>query len=691
MNHNYIQVIVCVLLSISGYSASIAQSSGPDFLDCSSTPDSLCVQDEGVRLPSNNQLFLGEEDPDATSCSVHISRTKQITTDCGNQLHYRVELFLNDTGAAIILQPLTTVSIDSSGQATLFFDTELSPDSLIQLGGIPYQNECNVYHRIVWIVVDSCGLENSCTSNVHLFDCGEPIATLYTSPITEVMPSGCQLTLYARDFYIGGRDDCSLSDQFEYSFEEDWYNPDSISVCPPAFGVEVPGHIWIGDEGVDQNCDGQIAWTERNRVELPFMIIFIDNNGVCCEPDLDSILTGEIITVYRDEGINQVNVSLLRTGTFFPTYVTGPDGRYTFHLMLTGQETTIVPEKNDRHRNGVSTLDLVKIQKHLLGIEPFNAPFQYIAADANNSQHVSAIDLIELRKLILGIYTELPQNQSWRFVAKDFGFPDTLETWTYASTITFTDMLPANADFYGIKIGDINGTANPDFAQILPRESLVPFELKTDQQFYIAGDIIDVPIRISSDQKLTGFQFTLAALGIEFLNILPGQISISEEHFAIHNDKMSVSWFEENTIDVSAEDILFTLQLRATTSGNIGQALSINSEITEAEIYLANEETFLPFLNVHGQHAESDLKIISCAPNPWKEETMIHFYLPESNQVDFTLSDVSGREIFSTNTYLKSGYHQHQLKASDFQGRGILFLRISTSNMSEVTKLIIVE
>ena len=103
MNHNYFQVIACVLLSFSGYNASIAQSSGPEFLDCLSTPDSLCVQDEGVRLPSNNQIYLGEEDPEATSCSVHVTQRKRVKSHCGETLQYEVLLFLNDTSTGYIL------------------------------------------------------------------------------------------------------------------------------------------------------------------------------------------------------------------------------------------------------------------------------------------------------------------------------------------------------------------------------------------------------------------------------------------------------------------------------------------------------------------------------------------------------------------------------------------------------------
>jgi hypothetical protein len=98
-------------------------------------------------------------------------------------------------------------------------------------------------------------------------------------------------------------------------------------------------------------------------------------------------------------------------------------------------EFTVNADRNDAHRNGVSTLDLVKIQKHLLGIETINNPYDLIAADANNSQNVSAIDLVELRKLILGIYTELPANKSWRFVDEGYQFADATNPWPFEESI----------------------------------------------------------------------------------------------------------------------------------------------------------------------------------------------------------------------------------------------------------------
>ena len=42
----------------------------------------------------------------------------------------------------------------------------------------------------------------------------------------------------------------------------------------------------------------------------------------------------------------------------------------------------------------------------------------------NKDNELTSVDLIELRKLILGIYNELPNNDSWRFVDKAYIFQD---------------------------------------------------------------------------------------------------------------------------------------------------------------------------------------------------------------------------------------------------------------------------
>jgi hypothetical protein len=52
-----------------------------------------------------------------------------------------------------------------------------------------------------------------------------------------------------------------------------------------------------------------------------------------------------------------------------------------------------------------------------------------IAADANNSQTITTSDIIMLRRLILSIVDDLPNNTSWRFVPASYSFPVPTNPW----------------------------------------------------------------------------------------------------------------------------------------------------------------------------------------------------------------------------------------------------------------------
>lgn len=197
MNHNYRSVIASLLFPLLGIGALTAQ---PEFLQCTSIPQSLCVADEGVRLPDNNQLYLGEGHPDATSCSVHVTQKKVVLSTCGGPFQYEVQLYMNDTSAAIVLKALTTITADSTGMAELYFNTEESPDAQISASGIPYTTGCLRYHRIKWIVTETCGSENVCEQLIDLYDCSKLAPENSSSTFWVQIPAGCQLALYAEDF-----------------------------------------------------------------------------------------------------------------------------------------------------------------------------------------------------------------------------------------------------------------------------------------------------------------------------------------------------------------------------------------------------------------------------------------------------------------------------------------------------------
>ncbi|MEZ4965182.1 MAG: T9SS type A sorting domain-containing protein [Saprospiraceae bacterium] len=126
---------------------------------------------------------------------------------------------------------------------------------------------------------------------------------------------------------------------------------------------------------------------------------------------------------------------------------------------LTDATITLTPSKPDQLINGISPNDMVRVQEHIDGINPFQSPYQWIAADANNDSVIDTFDIVECRKLMLGIYAELPDNSAWRMVAKSYQFPapDPL-TQPFPESVTFGlngDPVP-DLDFVAVRICDVS-------------------------------------------------------------------------------------------------------------------------------------------------------------------------------------------------------------------------------------------
>lgn len=91
---------------------------------------------------------------------------------------------------------------------------------------------------------------------------------------------------------------------------------------------------------------------------------------------------------------------------------------------------------------GVSTLDISLILMHILGISTLD-PIKLIAADANGDGRVSAADLVDIRRLILGKTPAFSIGVSWKFV------PELLDFMFTGSTIDLGNIL-------AIKVGHVN-------------------------------------------------------------------------------------------------------------------------------------------------------------------------------------------------------------------------------------------
>ena len=69
--------------------------------------------------------------------------------------------------------------------------------------------------------------------------------------------------------------------------------------------------------------------------------------------------------------------------------VTGADGQYLCPTLISGGSYEVVPTKNINHSEFISIADLIRLSRHLLGLEEFTSPFEYIAADCDNDAEIT--------------------------------------------------------------------------------------------------------------------------------------------------------------------------------------------------------------------------------------------------------------------------------------------------------------
>ena len=672
-----------------------------DFQNCYDAPVTAGVLSDRpvVTLPDNNQVFLGENNPLASRCSVHVLDTMHLGEACSPEITYDVKVWPFNGPTFLQIHNKRTIEVDTNGNAYAVLDTRTSNLLQVRLNGLPYNDRyCNPviggdkdYHRVLWTVEDGCGNVSTCEYLLRLEDQKAP-SPVCVNLSSVVMPSSGEVTIWASDFNASSFDDCTLAADLLYSFSGTTYEPSRSFSCEdladnggPQFIVE----IWVADEGNDQNCNGIITWDERNK-DYCNTFIFIDDNTGVCGPGGSF---GGAIETEELEKVELVDVTLFNdNGDIVDEFTTDKDGIFEFYLTNNPLlDYTVEADRNDDPTNGVSTLDLVKIQKHLLGIQELGSAYKLIAADANNSESVSAIDLVELRKLLLGLYTELPNNRSWRFVDADYVFADESNPWPFNEVID-VDQLTMDNGYVGVKVGDVDGNVVANATDIETRNMKGALTLATADKSVVAGEEVEVAVTAKDFNNILGYQFTLRTEGLTLTGVDAGAIDMNAENVGVHATAVTTSWFRVDPVSASADEVLFTMTFTATQSGTLSEMLSISSRITEAEAYNSDEELLEVALtfNTVATSTGKDFALFQNSPNPFSGETLVSFTLPEAMEATLTVFDVTGKVVYTLEGDYTAGYNEVTLTKGQLSATGVLYYRLDADDFTATKKMVII-
>jgi len=542
-------------------------------------------------------------------------------------------------------------------------------------------------HKIRWNVEDGCGNIGVCETLFEIKDCKAPTPYCITGVITVPMPSSGCVDIWAKDLNLGSYDNCTPKDSLKFYFDGDENKP-SIRVCCDDFvkagqndELRVNVEMWVQDE-------------EGNKDYCKTVVIVQDNLDSCLNTGSFARIVGNLMTEGNEEA-KSVKVQLERNATMMREVSGSP---YKFGDLVLNEAYTVKPIRNDDHLNGVSTADIVKIQKHILGQAQITSPYKLIAADVNASGTVTAADISEIRKLILGVIPEFGKVQSWTFVPDTYTFADPTKPFNAPRTAVIKPILVKdyNQNFMAIKMGDLTGNAKAGLVAPTIRTTGI-VNLEIEEAEVVAGTYYKMAIRSSDFTNISGYQFTMNFdhESLIFEKVESGVLNMNETNVAnVRNGILTTSWNSNAGVTHSKDEVLYTVVFKAVQSGKISKMITITSDVTHAEAYDQLDQLKDVKLVVRTDEGIVETGIFELyqnEPNPFRTESVIGYRLPEAAAVKLTIYDVAGKVVRVYELQGQKGLNQFKILKSELSTSSVLYYQLDAADHTATKRMFLVD
>jgi hypothetical protein len=551
-------------------------------------------------------------------------------------------------------------------------------------------------HKILWRASDNCGYLTTCSYLFTIKDC-QPPNMVCINGLTQALDAPiCTETFNASQFILSLSDNCTPTNQIQVTIRKFGDGTGFPSATSVSYGKCDVGtnfvEVWVKDgNGLTNSCQN-------------YVLVQPATSGCICNPDADITMKTCVYTPghkklpsyvlnSKFESTSGVTtpISKIRQLTSYDScaaplaYNKIPFGG-TYHTTLSAQTTGDA-------LNGVSTYDLVLISKHILGLQPFQTVYQSVAADVNKNNTVTTADIVEIRKLILGIYDTFPAVRSWRLITPvanptnfaTFSLSAVKDTYNIILPDLQVDTVLEPLNFVAIKYGDINFSATP-FAGESAEDRSTPALLTYEDRWLEAGETVDIPVRLGTDASLEGWQLALRvdpayAILTDISGLPPENVGISAEGLA------RMLWFDSAPHDLPSGTALFTAHIKAIEPVRLSELLSLQPASLQPEYYVSGGERHGLVLQAAISQANTAV-FTAPKPNPVNSATTFGVQLPAPGVVSLKITDLAGRETYRTTVELEAGNHAIALPAIALPGAGVFAYRLESGGVVETGKLV---
>lgn len=612
---------------------------------------------EAPTLTCPGNVTVESDDPNCLADFVNIDPI--LADDCSENFNYDIRIDYFDNGSTDLAMTIPNVS-----------------------GSYPFGT-----HAVDVAVEDLCGNVSTCNFFITVEDGKNPTPVCVNGLAVELMPDnvngGGMIDLTAEMFDAGSFDNCTASADLDMEVTPSFFDCDDV-------GTNVV-FIYVTDEA------GNTDFCET--------YVIIQDNMVIC-PDPLSADVGGTISNPAGAGVSNVTINVSGNGPTTTPVTTGGTGQFTFFDLDLGYDYTFTPDHNVDPLNGVTTFDIVLMTKHILNITPFDSPYEYIAADVNNNGSVTTADVVQLRQMILQIFSEFPSNSSWRFVEASHSFDDPTDPWSpmYPEFYNINDLSAdmMDVDFVAVKTGDVNGSASTDFtggSTIEDRGQNDELTFVVDDENVLAGETFRVAFKANNFINLLGYQFALGfdAEAAEMIDIEMGELtSLTKANFGLtmlEEGIITTSWDNTKNTLHDNNTVLFTLVFQANTNLSISELLNISTTSMTAEAYQTAAESGMEILNIglefnDEENGQFGFELFQNNPNPFRASTTIGFNLPEAGKATLTVYDLSGKVLTTQAGDFAEGYNEITIGKSELGTSGVLFYKLETPSHTATRRMV---
>lgn len=502
------------------------------------------------------------------------------------------------------------------------------------------------HYTVHWSYSDGCGNKNHCEQSLWVED-NNPPSLLCIKDLSTSISDEHGVSIWAKDFVHKLEGKCDAKD-VTLSFQKNELEMSRHFDCDENLGIQLLTVYATDSKGNQASCN----------VEL-----FISDHNFCSVDEMQ--VAGAVFDRNR-KALSDVDVDVYQGASMVTTSASNQKGHYNLYgIPMEKSSIVLKAHKNDSSSDGLDQYDLLKLLRHITGVEKFNTVLQYAAADINSDAVIDLKDYWDLAAIIYSsTIRDVSHVPSWKFfdaheyyggqkIASKLVVPIPVRTFRH------------RYDIMGIKVGDIDFSIENPSTKSYKRNS----ELLTSN-YTVTNSANGYKYTIAMPAQKEGYAMTLTLEGIQSSDIR----GIQQGNRSLEY----MTWMQDGVLMVSIASA------SVLTDENISLHIASAAQIRAEGAFTYQEDGALAEATLILAKAANVTSQLNVSPNPFADEFEINYDATEYGTADIQLISIDGRTQLQQKQAMNAGVNRIAVDAQTLAS-GIYLLRIQ---MNEEIKIV---